>query len=112
MSSTEAWRINGAHDLAGIGTRLASGDINGDGFDDVITSGQSGDPVYVVFGKAAGFDTDLSVASLDGSNGFAVSSNGWNVAAADVNGDGFDDVITQHASSNAYSVRVVFGHGG
>ena len=37
---------------------------------------------------------------------------GTKLASVDVNGDGFDDVIMQDATINAYSVRVVFGHGG
>lgn len=115
MGPGEAWRINGAHDTAGVGTKLTSGDINGDGFDDVLmSSGQGNDPAYVVFGKATGFDSDLSVASLSGSDGFAVTSLHAfsHIAVADLNGDGFDDIVMQNANINAYSVRVVFGHGG
>jgi hypothetical protein len=54
----------------------------------------------VVFGKAAGFEANLDLASLDGTSGFrldgidAVDVSGFSVASAgDVNGDGFDDVL-------------------
>jgi RTX calcium-binding nonapeptide repeat (4 copies)/FG-GAP repeat len=114
LNATEAWRINGAQERGQIGGDLASGDINGDGFDDVLMSSGGGKPAYVVFGKADGFDSALSVASLDGSNGFALTSAlvGGNITAADLNGDGFDDVIIQDLTNNVGSVRVVFGHSG
>ena len=54
----------------------------------------------MVFGKAAGFASNINLSSLDGSNGFRLNgaatddNSGVSVASAgDVNGDGFDDLI-------------------
>ena len=85
----------------------SAGDVNGDGFADVIVGAMGADPhgnfsgaSYVVFGKAAGFAANLDLSKLDGSNGFKLSGvakndySGWSVATAgDVNGDGFADLI-------------------
>jgi hypothetical protein len=90
-----------AGDVAGAGGGLAgAGDVNGDGYDDVIVGAYSNDSggsaagrAYVVHGDPAGADLDLSAASAiltgeDASDlaGFAVTGLG------DFNGDGYDDV--------------------
>ena len=72
-----------------------AGDINGDGFDDVIVG--AGDIAsYVIFGKASGFNDRLYLSSLDSNTGFRViSESGHNLVsdAGDINGDGIDDLI-------------------
>jgi hypothetical protein len=104
----------------------AAGDVNGDGFADVIVGAVFAGPnsagaAYVVFGKASGFGADIALASLDGSNGFKLSGvatmdrTGSSVASAgDVNGDGFSDLIVGAPTSNSNgtysgSSYVVFG---
>ncbi|MBE9059968.1 FG-GAP repeat protein [cf. Phormidesmis sp. LEGE 11477] len=97
----------------------SAGDVNGDGFDDVIIGAPSSDEYsgqsYVVFGSDKGFDATFELSSLDGSNGFVLNglsfddASGYSVSSAgDINGDGFDDVIIGQYESNGYS-SIVFG---
>jgi Ca2+-binding RTX toxin-like protein len=116
LSGASGFRINGAaaSDFSG-GSVASAGDINGDGFDDIIVGARGADPVgnysgasYVIFGKGSGFTPDVSLSALDGANGFRISgaatgdNSGFSVASAgDVNGDGFDDVIVGARGANA-----------
>jgi len=115
-------------DLAGRSVSTA-GDVNGDGFDDVIVGASNNDEggniagaAYVLFGKASGF-ADVNLGSL-GSGGFKIVGEavadqaGISVSSAgDVNGDGFDDLIVgaglnDESGSSAGAGYVIFGKAG
>src|SRR5262249_2712292 len=88
---------------SGVGEPVASaGDVNGDGFDDLIVPRESGAGAYVVFGKSSGFSPIVDVLTLNGFNGFRIEGSGYGhpyggslpvAPAGDVNHDGFDDMV-------------------
>ncbi len=73
----------------GFGTALdTAGDVNGDGFADVIVGAPAASMAYVFAGSATGIvATPLFTATLSGELGQSVST------AGDVNGDGFSEVL-------------------
>ncbi len=93
------------------GVNVASGDVNGDGFDDIITgAGRGGGPHVRVFSGRNGARLPGRIGSF-----FAYSKNfrgGVNVASGDVNGDGFDDIITGAGRGGGPHVRVFSGETG
>ena len=120
--------INGVSqdDLSGYSVSSA-GDVNGDGFDDLIVGANRDDPngsdsgaSFVVFGKADGTAVELSDVET-GTGGFVINGvstndrSGLSVRSAnDVNGDGFDDLIVGADSddpngSSSGASFVVFG---
>lgn len=111
----------------------AAGDVNGDGFADVIVGapramGGNGNvergEAYVIYGHGGTFPTTFNVSNIDGVNGFEIIGThsmdhlGDSVAGAgDVNGDGLADVIvgaTAADGDQAHSgaAYIVYGKAG
>jgi Bacterial Ig domain/RTX calcium-binding nonapeptide repeat (4 copies)/FG-GAP repeat len=131
LDGSNGFVINGINRNDRLGTSVSNaGDINGDGFDDLIIGASGADPngqfyagsSYVVFGRSSGFGAGFDLSSLDGSEGFVINGinqfdrSGESVSSAgDINGDGFDDLIIgasgadPNGQSNAGSSYVVFG---
>ncbi|MBL4720950.1 MAG: FG-GAP repeat protein, partial [Alphaproteobacteria bacterium] len=128
-AGTGGFKITGevAGDLAGVSVS-AAGDVNGDGFDDIIVGAEENDSggakagaAYVIFGAAS----PASSVNLDdiasGSGGFKITGEvandraGSSVSlAGDVNGDGIDDLIVGAITNtagggSAGAAYVIFG---
>ncbi|MEO5340424.1 MAG: FecR domain-containing protein [Magnetococcus sp. MYC-9] len=130
LNGSTGFRLDGATAEDSSGWAVSSaGDVNGDGFDDVIVGAKlaaaGAGSSYVLFGRSGGFGSALNLSSLDGNNGFrldgAAADDQSGIAvhsAGDVNGDGWDDLIigARYADprtlTNAGSSYVVFGHAG
>jgi hypothetical protein len=80
-----------------------AGDVNGDGYDDIIIGargnwdgGVRAGQAYLILGKASGWKRDVSLsranASFLGENGADYAGAGVS-GAGDVNGDGYDDIL-------------------
>jgi hypothetical protein len=125
-SGTSGFKILGAtfNDVSGNSVSSA-GDVNGDGFGDVIIGGwlydgSAGDrnncgAAYVIFGhSAATAFTDIDLAALSNSQGFRITGAAAGdhlsysmSSAGDFNHDGYDDIVVGSTVNKAY---VLFGH--
>ena len=127
-AGTGGFVINGANagDIAG-NKAVLTGDVNGDGIDDILVSAQgdgsngaNAGAIYVVFGKTNTTAVELSAVAA-GAGGFIIKGAsagdeaGWVSHAGDINGDGYFDVALSAygadpgGRADSGSVYVVFG---
>ena len=126
LDGRTGFRLDGAlaSDFSGYSVSGA-GDVNGDGFDDLIVGAFGADTSsgssYVLFGRSGGSTSAIELSGLDGTTGFrldgafAGDQSGFSVSGAgDVNGDGFKDVIVGAfaAGASSGSSYVLFGRSG
>ncbi|NNL03880.1 MAG: hypothetical protein HKO85_01235 [Xanthomonadales bacterium] len=120
LDGSNGLTINGAADQDNFGESVAvAGNIDLEGFDDLIIGAPQASPggladagsSYVIFGSGTPYAAELNVATLDGSNGFALvgdevgAQSGAAVAGGfDLNRDGIDDAVVGAPKSDLSQV--------
>jgi glycosylphosphatidylinositol phospholipase D len=134
LDGSDGFRIDPVDGSDRLGRSLSpAGDINGDGYDDMLVGAPGANPggggatgaAYVIFGREGAFPPRISAADLDGTNGFRLEGvsvadeTGFKVASAgDFNGDGVNDLVigawgaSPRGIAGAGAAYLVFGRGG
>ena len=101
-----AWSVNGEKYYGWLGQSVAgAGDVNGDGFDDIIIGEPKG-YAHIYYGSETGIQSAPD--TLTGT--IANSWFGYVVASADdLNRDGFDDVMVSTRNTNPDRVYIYYG---
>ncbi|MCG8373018.1 MAG: T9SS type A sorting domain-containing protein, partial [Balneolales bacterium] len=127
LDGSNGFIVRGDQEFGRFARSIASGDVNGDGIDDIIAGTPhvdlEGDYItqgaaYVLFGKSTSFSSVIEISDLGFSApGFVLAgqsgrsdNTGYGVASGDINGDSIDDIIVSASYAPDYGmVYVVFG---
>jgi len=83
---------------------VGSGDLDGDGIPDLLTAGQSGNPLTVLLGRGDGtFEARSRIATC--------GYGGFSLATGDLNADGKLDVVVTNPYSSQLSILLGYGDG-
>ena len=124
LPASPDWTFENDLPMCELGWNVATaGDVNNDGFDDVLVASEFCSPtpvgdtregrVYLFLGSASGLSStyDWMAEGYPGSD----ESFGWSIASAgDINGDGFDDVVigapwADYVAGNAGRAYIYYG---
>ncbi|MEL6939487.1 MAG: calcium-binding protein [Cyanobacteria bacterium J06598_1] len=131
LNGINGFTLTGAGDQSDTGKSIsAAGDINDDGFDDIIIAAAAANvgglsnagASYVLYGSDNGYASSIALTALNGVDGFTLEGDvgykyfGTSVSAAgDVNDDGIADLLIGQPYANANGISgpgksyVVFG---
>ena len=118
LTGANGFKIDGASDYDYSGYSVsAAGDINGDGYADLLIGTLATSLSHVIFGgPEVGNSGNIALSSLNGANGFTLDGgndySGVSVSSAgDINGDGYADLMIGTTAHSGYkgSSYVVFG---
>lgn len=122
LNGANGFRISGLAFTDSLGNSVSNaGDVNGDGFDDLILGapyaddgGSNSGTVYVVYGAASGIPSSINLATMTADQGFKIVGPsasafvGFTVAGiGDINNDGLDDMALRGSSLGP--VYVIYG---
>lgn len=109
LANGQAFALNSTTTSSFLGAALACSNINGDAYDDLVTSEVTFSNTYVYFGHAGTFDSNpIGTAISNGKGSLIQVGTGNTIALGDINGDNLKDIAI--GTVFADQVTIIYGN--
>src|SRR3989339_995994 len=108
LNDSSVYRFTGESPASNTGISLATGDVDGDTYDDIVIGASEINKVYLLYGQPSDLSSHDLSADIQFSSGELESSFGFSLATGNINNDNYADIIIGCPNDGALEKGAVY----